>query len=59
MRPTLMHPRRPKGPDITVLNGTVTKGKGNKIDIYVWKKDYEKVHNNISKFQEKERRVFL
>ena len=47
-RPTLMHPRRLEDPDITVPNGTMTKGKVDEMDIEVWKKDYEKVHQKAN-----------
>ena len=43
-----------------ILNpdGTSIQEKIDKMDIYVWKKDYELVHNKKAKFKKKEKQVF-
>ena len=39
-------------------DGTVKQEKIDEMDGYVWKKDYEIIHNRKAEFVEKEKRVF-
>ena len=39
-------------------DGTITKEKINEMDVYLWKKDHELVHNMKAEFIEKEKWVF-
>ena len=49
----------PVSKTITSPDGTTRQEKIDELDIYVWKKDYELVHNRKAEFIEKEKRVFL
>ena len=40
------------------LDGTTTQEKVDEMDIYMWKKDYELIHNKKAEFIEKEKQVF-
>ena len=44
---------------ITNADGTMTQEKIDKMDIYVWKKDYELIHKQKAEFIEKEKRAFV
>ena len=39
-------------------DGTATQMKIDEVDIYLWKKDYELVHNMKPEFTEREKQVF-
>ena len=63
MRKDLEHPKfdfpvHPVPRIIMNTDGMTTQEKIDEMDIYVWKKDYELIHNQIAEFVEKEKRVF-
>ena len=56
--PKFEFPVRPVSKTIMNPDGTMTQEKIDEMDIYVWKKDYELLHNWKAEFVEKEKRVF-
>ena len=51
-------PERPVPRVVTNINGTLMHEKIDEMDIYIWKKDYELVHNRKVDFIEKEKEHF-
>ena len=56
--PKFEFPVRPVSKTIMNPDGTIAQEKIVEMDIYVWKKDYELVHDHKAEFEEKGKRVF-
>ena len=50
---TFMLPKWPKLQIIANMDGKSTQEKINKMDVYIWKKDYELLHQQKVEFKEK------
>ena len=57
-RPTFDFPVCPVYKTMMNPDGTTAQEKNDKMDIYIWKKDYELVHSRKAEFTKKEKRVF-
>ena len=57
--PLFKFPKCPVPWVITYVDGMMTQEKIDKMDIYVWKMDYELIQSQKADFTEKEKRVFL
>ena len=56
-RPIFTYPAWPVGYPVTSDYGKTTHEKVDKMDVYVWKKEFEKVLNKEAEFKEKKIRV--
>ena len=57
-RPVFKFPQKPMSQVITNANGNPIQERLNKMEMYIWKKDYKFVHKQMAEFKEKEERVF-
>ena len=57
-RPMLKFPQQPTAQIVMDSNGNPIQERFNEMEMYMWKKDYELIHNQRAEFEEKEKRVF-